>query len=264
MEIVLDGVMETLLITLYARAKDATSANPFIGDKKSLEIINQLDYDFSKFEKGKGSYFGVLARVSVMDKVTRAFIQKYPNAKIVSLGCGLDTRFERVDNGQIEWYNLDFPEVMEKRKLFFEENPRVINLPFSALDEIWTKEIKSDDRELLILSEGVLMYLTEEQVKSLLNLLTANFSSFTAYFDLCHKVMIKQGKRHDTVKHTKTEFHFGVVDGSELVALEPKLKQIGLINFSKEMKKQKMGMFRIFMPIISRLNNRLGMYTYGK
>jgi O-methyltransferase involved in polyketide biosynthesis len=120
MAIKLSGVMETLLITLYARAKDAMSETPVINDKKAAEMVKKIDYDFSKFDSGWMSYYGVLARAKTMDEQTRKFITQNPNCVIVSVGCGLDTRFSRVDNGKIQWYNLDFPEVMEQRKLFFE------------------------------------------------------------------------------------------------------------------------------------------------
>ena len=61
-------------------------------------------------------------------------MKKYPDCVIVSIGCGLDTRFLRIDNGKIKWYNLDLPEVIEKRKLFFEPHERVIDIAKSAFD----------------------------------------------------------------------------------------------------------------------------------
>ncbi len=50
MSIKLNGVMETLLITLYVRAKDAMSSTPVINDKKAAEMIKKIDYDFEKFD----------------------------------------------------------------------------------------------------------------------------------------------------------------------------------------------------------------------
>ncbi|MGP1568595.1 MAG: class I SAM-dependent methyltransferase [Peptoanaerobacter stomatis] len=264
MEIKFDGVMETLLITLYIRAKDANSKEPIINDKKAAQIISKIDYNFSKFENAWGSYYGTLARVKVMDEETRKFIAKNPDCVIVSVGCGLDTRFERVDNGKITWYNLDFPEVIEKRNLLFEKNSRVIDIPKSALDESWGKDIKTNGKPLLILSEGVLMYLKEDEIKKFLNILTDSFDSFEAHFDLLYKGLVKRSKEHDTLKHMKVNFEYGVKDGSELVKLNPKLKQIGLINFTREMKKFPLGIKKIFLPLMYIANDRLGMYTYNK
>ena len=115
------NVSETLLITLNARGKDADSPNSVLNDKKSAEIMSKIDYDFSKFDKGWMSYYGILARAKIMDQEIKKFIDKYPDCVIVSIGAGLDTRFSRIDNGKITWYNLDLPEVIEQRKIFFEE-----------------------------------------------------------------------------------------------------------------------------------------------
>ncbi|MGE4214387.1 MAG: class I SAM-dependent methyltransferase [Anaerotignaceae bacterium] len=96
------------------------SNNPVINDKKAAEMVEKIDYDFSKFDS-PWSYYGVLARAKTMDKQAKKFIIKNPDCVIVSVGCGLDTRFSRIDNGKIHWYNLDFHEVIKQRELFFEK-----------------------------------------------------------------------------------------------------------------------------------------------
>lgn len=264
MLIKLDGVMETLLITLYIRAKDAKSDNPVVNDKKAAEIVSKLDYDFSKFDKGIMSYYGVIARVKMMDDCARKFIDKNPDCVVVSVGCGLDTRFSRIDNGKIEWYNLDFPEVIENRKLFFEKNPRVRDIPKSALDSSWTRDVETNGKPLLIISEGVLMYFHEDEVAKVLEILTDGFDSFEAQFDLLYKGMVNKGKVHDTIKNTNAQFNWGVKDGSEVVKLCPSLKQTGLINFTDEMKHLLPGIKKLLTPIMYLTNNRLGIYTYNK
>ena len=98
MKIKLNNISETMLITLYMRATDAKSEKPILNDKKSEEIISQIDYDFSKFKNAWASYYGVLSRAKVMDNEVKKFITKYPDCVIVSIGCGLDTRFLRIDN----------------------------------------------------------------------------------------------------------------------------------------------------------------------
>lgn len=263
MKVNLGGVAETLLITLNVRGMDAMQNKPLLNDKKSLEIMESLDYDFSKFKNSKGTYFGTLARIRTMDREVKKFMEKYPNCNIVSIGCGLDTRFERIDNGGITWYNLDFPEVMELRKNFFEENPRVVNIAKSALDKEWTGEIRQNGEPILIISEGVFMYLKEEEIKAFLNIVTEAFESFELHLDLSHKFLVGKGRTHDTVKHTNAEFMFGVEDGSEIVDLNPKIKQKGLINFTDELSTFRLGWFRLVLPLLRKVNNRLGIYTFN-
>ena len=115
------NVSETLLITLNARGKDADSPNSVLNDKKSAEIMSRIDYDFSKFDKGWMSYYGILARAKTMDQEIKKFMDKYPDCVVVSIGAGLDTRFSRIDNGKITWYNLDLPEVIDKRIAIYQK-----------------------------------------------------------------------------------------------------------------------------------------------
>lgn len=264
MSVKLNGVMETLLITLYVRAKDARSRAPVINDKKAAEMIKKIDYDFEKFDSGVMSYYGVLARAKIMDEQARKFISKNPDCIIVSVGCGLDTRFSRVDNGKIKWYNLDFPEVIAQRKLFFEPHDRVIDIAKSALDPTWTQGIEIDGKKILIISEGMLMYLKESDVKEFLYILTNGFDSFEAQFDLLYKGLVNKAGMHDTLKKTSAQFNWGVKDGSEVVDLCPAMRQKGLINFTDELKKLLPGAMKLLTPMMYITNNRLGIYTYNK
>lgn len=265
MKIKLDGVMETLLITLNFKAKDCSSTNPILNDKKAQEICSKIDYDFSKFDKAWMSYYGTLSRAYIMDEEIKKFINKNPDCVVVYIGVGLDSRFERVDNGKITWYNLDLPEVIENRKIFFKENDRVKNISKSVFESDWTKEVVTDGKELLIISEGVLMFFTEDEVKKVLEILVNNFEKFELHLDLLYKGTIRMTAKHDTLKKmNNVKFKWGVKDGSEVVKLEPKLKQIGLINFTKKMAKILPLSKKIFIPIFWLMNNRLGMYTYNK
>lgn len=263
-KIKLGGVSETLLITLNARGRDAVSGKPVLNDRKSAEIMSEIDYDFSKFDDAWLSYYGILARAKIMDREIQKFIEKHPDCVIVSLGCGLDTRFLRVDNGQIEWYNLDFPEVIRYRKKFFEENERVKHIEKSALDPEWTENVGiKNGKKLLIVSEGVLMYLSEEEIRKLLKILTDSFSSFEAHFDLLYKGNVKESKKHDALSKMNAEFKWGVTDGSEITKLNPEIMQTGYFNFTDEMRHLLPGWKKIMIPFLYWRNNRLGIYRHG-
>lgn len=266
MKIKLDGVMETLLITLNFKAKDCSSTNPILNDKKAQEICSKIDYDFSKFDKAWMSYYGTLSRAYIMDEEIKKFINKNPDCVVVYIGVGLDSRFERVDNGKITWYNIDFPEVMKTRKLFFEENPRVKNISKSALDETWMKDIEYNGKELLIVSEGTFMYLSEEEVKKLLGLLVDNFEKFELHLDCLYKKNTTISKKHDALKKMDSDvvFKWGVTDGREVIELEPRLKQTGYINFTKKMGKVIPLSKKIFIPLLYWRNDRLCIYRYEK
>ena len=264
MKIKLEGVMETMLITLDARARDYKAEKSILKDKKSYEMVDMIDYDFDSFNKEKVNHMCIISRAKVMDDEVKRFIEKHPTCHIVSLGSGLDTRFFRVDNGKIHWYDIDFPEVIILRKKFFEENDRVKNIEKSALDRTWTKEIDTKGEELLIISEGMIMYFYPEQVKEFLNILTDSFNHFELHLDCLSKRLVNKAKKNKAVKRTKSEYHFGVTDGRELIELNPKLRQTGLINFTKQIEKQMKWYGKIFLPMIYLINNRLVICKYDE
>lgn len=119
-----------MLITLWAKAEERHYSPPFLIDKKAEEMIPQIDYDFSKFNKSKFSQAGVCLRVSLIDKEAQTFISAHPDTVVIQLGAGLDARYERLGSPTVtHWYELDLPEVIELRKKFFEENDRRTFIP---------------------------------------------------------------------------------------------------------------------------------------
>lgn len=264
MKIDLSGVSETLLVTLYMRAKDAKSNHPFLNDRKAAEIISCMDYDFSAFDRVWMSYYGVLARAKLMDREVKRFMADNPGCVVVSVGCGLDTRFDRVDDGQVRWYDLDVPEVIDLRKQFLAESERVTCISGSAFDPSWTEKVEREGRRLPILSEGVMMYWEEAEVQKFLSILSEGFDELEAHFDLLYKGLVHRSSRHDVLKRMQAEFKWGVTDGSEVVRLAPAWKQLDCINFTDEMRHMLPGWKKLLVPFFYLTNNRLGKYAYRK
>src|SRR5215468_8482667 len=105
----LRSVQKTLLLPLWGRAVEARKARPFLLDATADRIITGIDYDFSAIARNI-SYITRLARIARSlhtDRTTRTFLDRHPEATVVNLGCGLDTTFERVDNGRLRWFDLD-------------------------------------------------------------------------------------------------------------------------------------------------------------
>src|SRR5512132_3573025 len=107
----LDGVSETLLMTLYVRARESQRTNAMIHDDKAVEMVNQIAGDFSRLRMQRHDEIAVIMRMKRFDKHVQDFLTRNPDGVVVHIGCGLDTRFERVDNGQVEWFDLDMPDV---------------------------------------------------------------------------------------------------------------------------------------------------------
>ncbi|MEM7100930.1 MAG: class I SAM-dependent methyltransferase [Pseudomonadota bacterium] len=189
------GVQETLLLPLWGRAFETKQSRPRLIDDKAVEIIDSLDYDFSTIEQtqslGQHSW---VARSIRTDIVAKAFIEKHPKATIVNLGCGMDTTFSRIDNGQITFYELDFPDVIELRKKFYAGNDRHLSIAASLHDTEWFDQINPTDG-LLFLAGGVFMYSSESQMKSFFAGIANHFGACEFCFDAMSPLGVKIGKK---------------------------------------------------------------------
>ncbi|PID59157.1 hypothetical protein CSB45_01785 [candidate division KSB3 bacterium] len=189
------GVQETLLLPLWGRAYETRQPNPRLVDPQAVEILEKIDYDFSTIIDTQAvSQHGWVARSLHIDKMALDFIQTYPEATLVNIGCGLDTTFSRIDNGKITFYELDLPDVIELRKHFFTDSARHRSIASSFLDTEWFQEIEVRDA-VLCLAGGVLYYFQEEQIKDFFLKAADFFRNVDFFFDSLSPLGIKIGKK---------------------------------------------------------------------
>ena len=205
MKKILGNISETMFITLYARAVETETNNPIIEDWKAVEIVKKLkQYDpeiLTKFKKIPN--FTKLAvflsmRARCFDRYVNNFLEKNPSGIVVNLGCGLDTRYERLNlhhKKEIEWYDLDLYEVIDIKKLFFQETDRYYLIGASITESEWMKPIIEKKRPVLFIAEGLFMYLDEETVKSLVLELQENFPGCELACEVSHSMFVKNMKR---------------------------------------------------------------------
>ncbi|MEM8545777.1 MAG: class I SAM-dependent methyltransferase [Cyanobacteria bacterium P01_H01_bin.119] len=218
----LTGVPETLMITLYARFIETQRPSPILRDPKAVEIAEQVDYDFAKYSKGWASQLGCVVRAKEFDRVAQDFIRAYPDGTVVNLGSGLCTRFTRVDNGQIRWYEVDFPEVLELRRQFFEESDRYRLIAQSILDFTWIDQIeRSPAQPILIILEGVTPYLNEADNREIIRQIGARLAPADIIFDVLSRKSAENSERHDTVSKTDAKFKWGIDDAKALETWAP-------------------------------------------
>jgi O-methyltransferase involved in polyketide biosynthesis len=180
----LGPVQETLLIPLLSRALETARPNGLLKDPRAVEIVDQLDYDFDKW-RGNSSLSVCCIRTRMFDEIALSFMNKYPDGAIVEIGCGLNTRFERVDNGQARWFELDLPDSIALRRLFFKDSPRRTMISGSVFDEEWMELILKVDKPTLFISEAVIIYFEESQVKQAIVQIAKKFSVAWFATDIC-------------------------------------------------------------------------------
>ncbi len=217
----LSGVAETLLLPLYIRAMESQRPDALIKDDKAVALIKTLNPDASwvkKMRVGEDDVVGLVLRNREFDRYVREFLARYPEAVVVHIGCGLDTRFERVDNGTVEWYDLDLPEVIElRRKLIRSEGTRYHFLSCSVFDNAWLDTV-SVHRQCpsLFLAEGVLMYFEEAQVKSLFLALRDHFPGAELVCDAFSPYMVWLNNLRITRTKMGARYHWGLKHGKDV------------------------------------------------
>ncbi len=152
-KVTLTPEQETLLITLYAKAQPV---NPLFFDPTAQDILNRVDYDFARLHVPYKTVVLVCQRAKKLDAVTRDFLAENPGAVVLQLGCGLDSRFWRVDDGLVNWYDLDMPPVVELRRQFFTESERYHMITASVTDLDWVETVASGEQPVLVVAEGLL------------------------------------------------------------------------------------------------------------
>jgi len=197
----LNGAAETMLQSFYARAQYSKSRKHKFYDAKAVELVDKIDYDFSLAEKDTTMGTGVIARTIVFDELVKEFIDKNPDCTVVNIACGLDTRFYRMDNGQVTWYNLDLPETISVRDQIYKESGRVSTIGISVTDPAWTKRIEVRGKMLFII-EGLSMYLTKEENAKMLSIIHDNFENATVLMECLAKKWVNKEKVEASIEKT--------------------------------------------------------------
>ena len=216
-KIKLSGVPETMLQTVYARAKESRGCGA-IHDAKAEEIIGKLDYDFSLADKDTAMRSGVIARTIVLDRLTKAWLAKHPGAVVVNIACGLDTRCYRMA-GYAHWYNLDLPETMAVRERLLPESGAISQIALSAMDD-WGGEIKEQNAPVLIVIEGLTMYLSERDVQRIFTVISHRFEDATVFVETMNPAMVRHFKER-SIDASNAKFTWGIKNGKALAKLLP-------------------------------------------
>ena len=173
---------ESLFLTLGSRAIDSRLPRPFLGDTMADEIIATIGYGLDKFPQlttklldRRSKVFDVAVRAKIFDEMVRRFVLRQPDAVVLDLGAGLDGRFSRVNPPPaVEWYDIDFPEVVALRRKLLPQPANAHNVGADLTDPDWLHDIPRD-RPAMIVADGLVLFLAQDDFVSLLNRLTAHF-----------------------------------------------------------------------------------------
>jgi O-methyltransferase involved in polyketide biosynthesis len=223
---------ETMLMTLSGRATQSQWEHPILRDPWAEEAMQHIDYDLSKHLTGVSSWriwrnIGpaiIATRAATFDLLTNRYLADHPNATVLQVGCGMDSRIFRVNPpASVQWYDVDYPDVIDLRRQLFPERDDY-HLIGASLDDLRWLDGVPRDRPGLLIAEGVLQYLSETEVKALLNAVVAHFPSGQMIFDIGNPWIVKRAGSN--VGGTGATYKWGLDDPQDIKQLEPKLELI--------------------------------------
>lgn len=258
-----------MLLMFYGRVVESRSIDPIITDPKAENIAAEISPLLLKSDSTTLRRLGQLRiskalavhaaiRARKYDDYTLEFMKENPNCTVVNLGCGLDTRFWRIDNGKVHFYDLDLPEVISFRKRFLEENARYKMLGCSVFDRSWIETVIDHQQPVMLLAEGLFMYLPHQELKDLLIYIAENIKygqlvaevvkeSYTRGFN---KWLVEFKFKHELKFNRPVPYQSGLFDSDDLGKWSPRLhliddwsyfdsdsKKIGLIRYFKMFRK---------------------------
>jgi O-methyltransferase involved in polyketide biosynthesis len=264
----LGTVQETLMLPLWARAREAEKDNPVVCDTYARNILERIDYDFSRIEDGPAAdHQGVWAiRAYNFDNIIEAFIENTSRSVVVNIGAGLDTTFQRVDEGTVVWINIDLPDVVALRQKLISDSEREMTIAKSIFDFTWIDDISrwTKGRSILFMAAGVLCYFEAREVEILFRKLAETFPSSHVIFDAMSR-FVAWGANREIIKNSRFDTSTLIkwplkrasdlqkwVDTIKVVAEYPMLSRVPARNgFSKkEIAQIKItGLFRLYNMI---------------
>lgn len=222
---------ETLLPTLYGKALDSRAASPILGDTFADEVVRRLDFDFAKLELPDGAAITLPLRAKHLDDWTREFLTANPSSTVLHLGCGLDSRVCRIDPpASVRWYDVDHPEVIELRRRLYPERPSYQMIATSVTDLGWLAQVPAD-RPVLVVAEGLVIYLKEAEGLALFRAIVAKFPRGELIFDAYSRAMVWLTARLPTVRKTGARLWWGIDDPLALEAQVPRLQLVSAVPF---------------------------------
>lgn len=225
----------TNLCTLYLRAYESRLEHPVLGDREAAEAIDRIDYDFARMHRATqpwSNQFLVALRARQLDDWADDFLRRNPDAVVLHLGCGLDSRAFRLEVPPgVSWFDVDVPEVIDLRRRLYDDREGYTMIGSSVTDPGWLDQIPTD-RPALVVAEGLLMYLTEAELRDLLGRLTDRFRTGELLADLLSPWGPRFSNSPLLAKASTAGItKWGTRDGHELPEWNPRLRLVDRVVF---------------------------------
>lgn len=215
---------KTLYIPLLGKAIMSKN-NLFIHDLKAEEIVSKINYDFKTLKQSKWLSMYMSLRGAIIDELCNKYILEHSNITIIHLGCGLDSRCLRVNQNYNNWYDIDYKEVIDIRKQYYDVTSNYKMIGCSVTDYEWLNQIDKTEN-ILIVMEGLTMYLKEIEIKDLILQINNKLGEVYFIFDAYSKKGVKYSKIKNPVNKFNANIKYGIDNPNEFLQLNNKLEYI--------------------------------------
>ncbi len=221
------GVQKTAGPVLEAKALDNRLPDPILGDEYAEEVMRRLDpgYDRRRFGTSQMG-LGAVVRSKAHDDWARSYLADHPDAVVLHLGCGLDARVYRIDPpATVDWYDLDYPAMIDLRQQFLPPRDHYTAIASSVTDLTWLDRIPRG-RPVLMIAEGLVPYLTEDEVRRLLTGIVDAFPAGQIQIDTVPVWAWRISGWDPTLRKYNTRFRCGFDDPAAPADWHPRLEYV--------------------------------------
>lgn len=205
----MNEVNRTLYIPLYGKSC-VSKKGIILRDPKAEYIWQKEGFALKGKSRSKWLAYSMGMRAAVFDRWTREQLEQVPEAVVLHIGCGMDSRCERIGKDAAAWYDVDFPDVISERKRYYTETHAYHMIPADARSVRWIRELPSG--HAIVVMEGLSMYLTEADMQRLLSAITAHFESVSLLVDCYTSFGAKASKDKNPINDVGVTAVYGVDD----------------------------------------------------
>lgn len=210
----MNNVQKTLYIPLFGKAL-VSRKGLILSDKKAEEIWQQEGFPLRGKAASKWLAYYMGMRSFVFDAWVKEHRAQVPNAAVLHLGCGMDSRSERIGTAGGSWWDLDFPEVIRERKRYYSESEHYHMLSSDVRETAWLKAIP-EGTDALVVMEGISMYLTPEEMQKLLAAMTRHLGCIRLLVDTYTPLAAKISRYKNPIKNVGVSTVYGVAHPAAL------------------------------------------------
>ena len=204
----MNSVNKTLYIPLYGKSY-VSKKGLFIDDKKAEEIWESEGFSLKGKSKSKWLAYYMGIRSAVFDEWLKQQMATAPDAVVIHIGCGMDSRIIRTGSKNHKWYDVDFLEVIKERKRYYVETDDYKMIAGDARNFGWLTAIE-ENKSAIVIMEGMSMYLTVDEMRNLADRLCTHFESIMILVDAYTSFAAKMSKHRNPINDVGVTKVYGI------------------------------------------------------